>query len=99
LRSFHAPEGKTGVGAALIAIDISKFVELSQFTDEMDEYIQRIKGMKKAKQTTEIYIPGEIEQQKEKISNNDGIVLEDKAVEVLNQLLMSIGSSKSLGAG
>jgi len=98
LRSFHAPEGKTGVGAALVAIDINKFMELSQFAEEMDEYIQTIKGLKKARQTSEIYIPGEIEQLKEKISNNTGIILEEKAVEVLNQLLMSISSSKRLGA-
>lgn len=98
LRSFHAPEGKTGVGASLIAIDISKFMELRQFAEEMDEYVQSIKAMKKARQTSEIYIPGEIEQQKEKISNDTGIVLDDKAVEVLNQLLISINSNNRLGA-
>jgi LDH2 family malate/lactate/ureidoglycolate dehydrogenase len=99
LKSFHAPEGKTGVGASLIAIDIRKFGDLNQFSASMDEYFQSLKGMKKAKFASEIFVPGEIEYRREIASRESGIVLDDKAVDVLNQLLEKVGSDKRLGAG
>lgn len=98
LLSFHSPEGRTGVGATLIAIDIKKFMPLEQFSEEMDNYFQNLKGMKKAKSATEIYIPGEIEQLREKTSNEMGISLDEKAIEVINQFLSKTGSNKYLGA-
>ena len=38
LKSFHSPEGKTGVGGALVCVDISKFMPLSEFKDSMGAY-------------------------------------------------------------
>ncbi len=96
LKSFHEPEGKTGVGATLIAIDIKKFMDLDQFSSTMDEYIQSLKGMKKANFASEIFVPGEIEYKREMASREMGISLDDKAVDVLNQLLKKVGSSKRL---
>ncbi|HSN94356.1 MAG TPA: Ldh family oxidoreductase, partial [Anaerolineaceae bacterium] len=96
LKSFHAPEGKTGVGGALVTIDISKFMPLAEFKDSMTDYIKSLKGMKKAKTASEIFLPGEIEHNREKTSSETGIKLDDKAVEVLNQLLEKIGSTHRL---
>lgn len=98
VKSFHTPEGTTGVGASIIAIDIRKFEDLKQFAATMDEYIQSLKGMKKAKFASEIFVPGEIEQKREATSRETGIELDDKAVAALNQLLEKAGSSKRLGA-
>jgi LDH2 family malate/lactate/ureidoglycolate dehydrogenase len=94
--SFHTTSGKTGVGAALVAIDIAKFMDLSEFAASMTDYVKSLKGMKKSKQATEILLPGEIEHNREVISLKNGIKLDDKAVEVLNALLEKIGSSKRL---
>ena len=98
LKSFHAPEGKTGVGGALVTIDISKFMPLSEFKDSMADYIKSLKGMKKAKSVSEIFLPGEIEHKRENTSRQTGLSLDDKAVDVLNQLLEKIGSSHRLEA-
>ena len=98
LRSFHEIEGKTGVGASLIAIDIRKFMSLDEFVASMDEYLKSLKGMKKANFAKEIYLPGEIEYKRELESYTTGIALDNKAVEVLNQLLEKIGSTKRLEA-
>jgi LDH2 family malate/lactate/ureidoglycolate dehydrogenase len=94
--SFHTTSGKTGVGAALVAIDITKFMGLQEFENSMAEYVKSLKGMKKAKQTTEIFLPGEIEHNREINSVTNGIKLDDKAVGVLDALLEKIGSSKRL---
>lgn len=96
--SFHTTAGKTGVGATLIAIDIAKFMSLPEFEASMAEYVQSLKGMKKAKQTNEIFLPGEIEHNREVNSLAVGIKLDDKAVSVLNALLEKIGSNKRLEA-
>lgn len=98
LKSFHATDGRTGVGATLIAIDIKRFIALDQFALEMDEYIKGLKGMKKASFTKEIFLPGEIEFNREKVSKKIGITLDDKAVEEINQLLEKTGSHKRLSA-
>ncbi|HOE35121.1 MAG: Ldh family oxidoreductase [Chloroflexi bacterium] len=98
IKSFHNLDGKTGVGASLIAIDIEKFMALDAFKASMDEYIASLKNMKKASFANEIYLPGEIEYNKERESLVSGISLDDEAVAALNQLLESVGSDLRLTA-
>ncbi len=97
LKSFHTPEGKTGVGASIIALDISRFIPLDSFKSEMSKYIDSIKNLKKAKGFDEIYLPGEIEYNNEKISRENGIKLDDNAVAAIDNILTDIGSSFRLG--
>lgn len=96
VRSFHATEGPTGVGAVLMAMDIKKVMDLDEFSRTMDQYFASIKGMKKAKFASEIYLPGEIEYNRGAASKETGIDLEDKAVGVLNTLLEQTGSKRRL---
>ena len=98
LKSFHAPEGKTGVGGALVTIDISKFMPLAEFKDTIVEYIKSLKTMKKVKTASEIFLPGEIEHNREKTSREAGLTLDDKEVDVLNQLLEKNGLTQRLEA-
>lgn len=97
LKSFHDPEGATGVGASLVVMDISKFMDLKVFQNHMEGYMGSVKGMKKAKGFNEIFIPGEIEYNKEQRSYKEGIELDEKAVAVIDSLLEAIGSDKRLG--
>ena len=96
VKSFHDLDGPTGVGASLAAIDISKFMPLEDYKNEMGAYIGRLKGMKKAGAASDIYLPGEIEHNKEVESMQSGILLDDDAVKALNQLLESIESPVQL---
>jgi LDH2 family malate/lactate/ureidoglycolate dehydrogenase len=96
IKSFHALDGVTGVGASIMAIDIRKFMELEKFASTIDEYIFRLKSLKKASFTSEIFLPGEIEYKKELESNKNGIPLDDKAVDTLNELLVQFGSKRHL---
>lgn len=97
LKSFHTPQGTTGVGASLIVMDISKFMDLMTFKSQMESYIASIKGMKKAKGFNEIFMPGEIEYNKEQQSYKEGIELDVKAVAAINSLLEIIDSDKRIG--
>jgi len=98
IRSFHALDGKTGVGASLFAIDIKKFMDLDEFKQSMDDYISSLKGMKKAGFAKEILLPGELEYNREVECSKLGISLDDAAVEALNQMLEKAGSIFRLAA-
>jgi LDH2 family malate/lactate/ureidoglycolate dehydrogenase len=96
LLSFHTTDGPTGVGASLIVVDISKFIPLDEFQRKMDDYVLNLKGMKKASFAKEIFLPGEIEFNREQESNQSGIFLDDQAVQNLNNLLEKVGSKQRL---
>jgi LDH2 family malate/lactate/ureidoglycolate dehydrogenase len=98
IKSFHSLEGVTGVGAVLMAIDIQKFVELNKFSSMIDEYFNQLKSMKTASFAKEIFLPGEIEYKKELNSRENGISLDDKTVETINELLGKFGSARHLEA-
>lgn len=92
LKSFHTPDGPTGVGASLIVVDIGRFMDLEVFRDHMEGYIARVKGMRKAEGFGEILMPGEIEYNKERQSYKEGIELDEKAVASIDALLEATGS-------
>jgi LDH2 family malate/lactate/ureidoglycolate dehydrogenase len=96
IKSFHSLEGVTGVGAVLMSIDIRKFLELDKFALMLEDYFSQLKRMKTASFASEIFLPGEIEYKKELNSQENGIALEDKAVETINELLTKFGSSRHL---
>lgn len=97
LKSFHAPEGQTGVGASLIVIDISRFQQPEAFAGKMKGYTADVKRLKKANGFDEIFMPGEIEYNREKQNLKEGIALDDNAVAAIDEILASIGSADLLG--
>lgn len=90
LKSFHAPEGSTGVGAALVVINIDYFMQAEEFSALMAEYIKKMKGLKKAQGTDAILLPGELEQMKEAQSRDKGVELDEGAVQAINELLKNL---------
>ncbi|HZK56403.1 MAG TPA: Ldh family oxidoreductase [Desulfosporosinus sp.] len=96
LKSFHAPEGKTGVGASLIVMDVARFLPLEQFQIQMNDYIESVKALKKAKGFNEIYMPGEIELAREQVSKESGVLLDGNAVTALNGLMEKLGLTSRL---
>lgn len=92
VKTFHQPLGPTGIGVLTMAIDIERFMPLSQFKQLTELYVESIKQSKKAKGVSRIYLPGEIESEREKKSLTEGIPLSDSTVNSLNQLLEKVGS-------
>ncbi|MHB1391511.1 MAG: Ldh family oxidoreductase [Clostridia bacterium] len=92
LKSFHELEGPTKVGVSLIIIDVSRFMPLEQFKELMAGYTESIKALKKAEGFNEILMPGEIEYNKEKVSEETGIEIDSQQVSSLNELLKEAGS-------
>ena len=75
VKSFHQLTGPTGVGALTLAINVERFMPLAQFRNLMKGYADSIRSSRKAKGTARIYLPGEIESEKEKMSRERGIEL------------------------
>jgi len=92
VKTFHQPLGPTGIGVFTMAIDIERFMPLHQFKDLMTSYAKSIKKIKKAKEVSQIYLPGEIELEKEKKSITEGIELDSTVVKSLNELLQKAKS-------
>ncbi len=96
IKSFHQLTGPTGVGALTLAIDVERFMPLGQFRGLMKGYVDSIRGSRKAKGTTRIYLPGEIEAEKEKASRERGMELRPASIELVNQLLEKLKSPMRL---
>ncbi|MBN1847566.1 MAG: Ldh family oxidoreductase [Deltaproteobacteria bacterium] len=96
LLSFHQPIGPTGVGAMLMAIDISRFMPRERFEILACEYAEAIIRSKKAMGVSRIYLPGEIEAENEKISGTQGIDLDAQIIEKINQICKEKGLSVHL---
>jgi LDH2 family malate/lactate/ureidoglycolate dehydrogenase len=94
LLTFHKPLGPTGVGAMLMAIDISRFMPLEQFETLAHDYAEAIRNSKKAKGVERIFLPGEIEAGKADLSKSQGVVeVDSQIVEKINLLLQEKGLS------
>ena len=92
VKTFHQPVGPTGIGVCMIAVEIERFMPRDQFTSLMQGYLTSIKESKKAKGTSRIFLPGEIELEREKKSLAEGIDLSAAVVGKLNQLLEKVHS-------
>ena len=85
--------GALGAGFLSMAIDVEKFMPLHQFKQLMKSYTESIRKGKKAKGISRIYLPGEIEYEKEKVSLTEGIEINSKVVAGLNKLLEKFKST------
>lgn len=74
---FSHPELSMNTGHSMTAIDISKFHDTEKFLSAMDSYRDEVKGLKKAAWASEIYLPGEIEQNNYRKNMREGIRIPD----------------------
>ncbi len=92
VKTFHQLLGPTGIGVFSMAIDMERFMPLHQFRRVMSSYVSSVKGTKRATGVSHIYLPGEIEIEKEKQSLTDGIEIDRDVAGSLNKLLEKLKS-------
>ncbi len=85
--TFHQLMGPTGVGVFTLAIDIGRFMDRQQFQGLIQSYFTAVKTSKKADGVSRIYLPGEIESEKEKMSMKEGVEIGEGVLKNLNLLL------------
>ena len=91
MKTFHQPEGPTGVGVTLLAFDVARFMPLERFRSLVAEYGSSIRGSKKAGGTSRIYLPGEIEAEREVSSAQKGVEVDEPICQSLDKLLEKAG--------
>jgi LDH2 family malate/lactate/ureidoglycolate dehydrogenase len=99
VKTFHQPEGPTGIGVTLLAIDIARFMPLDAFRSLLAEYSRSLHGSAKARDTARIYLPGEIEAERELASAKKGIEVDAPVCESLDKLLAKAGLAMRLKNG
>ena len=97
IRTFHQLEGPTGVGVFTLAVDIARFMPLERFTALFRDYLVSIRASRKAKGVPRIYLPGEIEYEKELKNFGEGIEINPATAGKLNALLEKFQSPLRLG--
>ena len=97
LKSFHQMEGPTGVGVLTAAIDVSRFMPPAAFASLLDEHARAIRGSAKAGDAGSIYLPGGIEAEKERLSAERGVEVDDSVCQAIDGLLEKRGLAMRLG--
>jgi LDH2 family malate/lactate/ureidoglycolate dehydrogenase len=92
--SFHKPLGPTGVGVMTMAVDIRRFMPLENFHELIKSHATKIRNSKKASGCSRVYLPGEIEAERESVNRTAGVELDayvvDDIVSLLGRLKLSV---------
>jgi LDH2 family malate/lactate/ureidoglycolate dehydrogenase len=99
VRTFHQLQGPTGVGVMSIAIDIGRFMPFERFETLIDEHIRTIRGSTKAKGKDRIYLPGEIEAERERLNRDQGVEIDPPVMQAIDSLLEKRGLEVRLEDG
>ncbi|MCL5985223.1 MAG: Ldh family oxidoreductase [Actinobacteria bacterium] len=85
-------------GFAFIAINIGNFRPIEEYKARMDVLIRQIRSSPKAKGVERIYLPGELEYEKEERARISGIVLGSQILKSLKNLATDLGLSDKLNS-
>jgi len=96
VKTFHKLLGATGVGAFFLAINPKGMIDPSLLKRLIGEYIVNIKNIKSAEHVSKIYLPGEIENENEARSAQEGIEIDSGTVEMLHTILASLNCDLTL---
>jgi LDH2 family malate/lactate/ureidoglycolate dehydrogenase len=75
-----------GLGHFMMAIDVEYFIELENFYDRLEQFVQSIKFSRLAKGAEEILIPGEAEHKNKRVNVEKGLAYDLSLIEEINIL-------------
>jgi LDH2 family malate/lactate/ureidoglycolate dehydrogenase len=99
VKTFHKPEGPTGVGVSALAIDVARFMPLDGFASLLGEHLRAIRGSAKARDADRIFLPGELEAECERMSAVRGVEVDGPLCQTLDCLLEQMGLAMRLKDG
>lgn len=85
-------ENPQNAGHVFCALDISKFVDVDEFKERIEQMIKEIKALPKNPGVDEIFLPGEIEQRRRIQRKTNGIDLSEIVYNELNDLGKKYGT-------
>lgn len=87
----YVPEGKSGVGHLVVAIDIQATRSIDAFEADMEKLIAELKETPRRPDVPEIYYPGEIEALSDKRLRHIGIEIPDDTARELREKSAELG--------
>jgi len=84
-------EHPQNVGYFITVIDPSKFLPLEEFEDRVDDMLEEFKNCPTAPGVSRVFVPGEIEAGKERVSAAEGIELSDAIADELRRVGKEFG--------
>ena len=84
IRSLYNLKEFSGLGHFMMAINIKHFLELDDFYERLEQFIENIKRSKLAIGADEILIPGELEHRKKRLSLEKGVTYDESILEEIN---------------
>ena len=100
LKTFHQPEGPTGVGVATRwPSTFPDSCRSATFASLLGEHACAIRGSARAGDTARIYLPGEIEAERERLSAERGVEVDEPVCQALDCLLEKKGLAMRLKDG
>jgi LDH2 family malate/lactate/ureidoglycolate dehydrogenase len=94
---FDIPD-RADQGHAFVAINIGAMMAIETFKARMDAMIREIKGAPKVEEQGRIYLPGEMEWEKQERANREGLQLPDYVLVNLIGLAEDTGTQTELAA-
>jgi len=88
---LHDPSQPTGHGHSFIAVNVGAMMPVGEFKTRMDQAIRTLRNAPKAKGSERIYIPGEMEWEKQKQAQVEGIPLPEDVRANLRGLAADVG--------
>lgn len=82
----YQAEKRSGAGHLIIALNVEVFQPLEAFNAGMDKMISGIKNVKLAKNTEEVFYPGEIEARNNEKNRAEGLILPDDTLADLSNV-------------
>jgi L-2-hydroxycarboxylate dehydrogenase (NAD+) len=79
------PEVRCTKGDLITAIDPSQFVDVTDFKNDVDQFIEEVKS------TPNVFIPGDMEVKNVKKHQKEGIPLDDNLVKQLKEITTKLG--------
>ena len=86
-----AADARFGNGHNFMAIDISRFMPLGEFTTRMEALVATVKSARRAPGVDRIYLPGEIEHDLKRARLEAGIPLPATVLEALAETALELG--------
>lgn len=90
-----SPNG-SGIGHFLGAIKVDAFMDIEEFKNRMELWIDAIHSSPTTPGVEKVLIPGEIEWQQEQMHNEQGIEIDHKIIELLKESLQKYNISSDL---
>ncbi|MCR4406148.1 MAG: Ldh family oxidoreductase [Anaerolineae bacterium] len=89
--SLHDLDRRSAVGFFFQALDVAAFAERAEFESRMQQMLTTIRGSARAEGVERIYIPGEIEWEKEREREAHGVPLPEAVLSQLRDLAIELG--------